>query len=307
MWPGRSPGGSTLCKNFWKSYLTQPRFGTKGAADMHERGRANMKRTSVHYPLVGTVLSIGICAALAAPLEVSVARKALRDAPVAELPAKAAALLSQASGEDLIPSAVNILSAAHAVRPAATVAVVGALARQAPDAAPALAVRAVTLSKKPGAEFVDQVAAAAAAGAPQQAAAIVEALCKVAPQHYAVVATAVAAVVPQSRDQVLAAVTRALPGLQPFVEQARSRLGTEASLAAVLHEANVMLTATANAAKTKPEILLAGGNSGGLGAPVPPPTYGPPFTPLPPGEVTEITRSTTRVAKPGQGRDYSTP
>ncbi|MEJ5237873.1 MAG: hypothetical protein WHT82_05915 [Limisphaera sp.] len=266
-----------------------------------------MKRASDRIPLALAILSVTVSIGMAAPMDVSTARKALRNVPVAELPAQAAALLGRASGEDLAVSAANILSASHAIRPAATVAVVGALARQAPVAAPVVAARAVTLQRKPSAEFVDQVAAAAAAAAPQQAAAIVEALCKAVPQHYTVVALAAATAAPQAKDQILAAVTRALPGLQPFVDQARSRLGAEAPLATVLLQANVLLTATATAARTKPEILMAGGNSGGLGSPVPPPTFGPPFTPLPPGEVTEITRSTTRVAKPGEGRDYSTP
>lgn len=266
-----------------------------------------MKRASDRIPLALAIVSLGVSMGMAAPVDVASARKALRSVPVAELPAQAAALLGQASGEELVASAANILSASHAIRPAATVAVAGALARQAPAAAPAVAVRAVTLQRKASAEFVDQVAAAVAAAAPQQAAAIVEALCKAVPQHYLVAAVAVAAAVPQAKDQILAAVTRALPGLQPFVDQARSRLGADASLAAVLQQANVMLTSTAAAARTKPEILMAGGNSGGVGSPVPPPTFGPPFTPLPPGEVTEITRSITRVAKPGEGRDYSTP
>jgi len=266
-----------------------------------------MKRKNLRVPVVAlTVFTIGTSVAFTAPIETSAARAALRQAPAAELPARAARLLTSVAEEDLAASAANVVAAAHAVRPAATVAVVGAVVRQVPAAAPAVAVKAVTLQGKPKAEWVDQVAAAAAAAAPKQAAAIVEALCKAVPQHYVVVASAVAAAVPQARDEILAALTRALPGLQPFVDQARSRLGPEATVAALLQHANTMVTAAAQAARTKPELVLAGGPGTGSG-PVPPPTYGPPFTPLPPGDVTTITRSTTRVAKPGEGRDYSTP
>lgn len=265
-----------------------------------------MKRFD-HAPVVAlTLLALSSVALVAAPLEVTAARAALRQVPAAELPAKAASLLVSVAPEDLTASAVNVVAAAHAVRPAATLAVVGAVARQAPPAAPAVAVKAVSLERKARAEWVDQVAAAAAAAAPAQAAAIVEALVKAFPQHYVVVASAVAAAVPQAKEQILAALTRGSPGLQPFLDQARSRLGTEASVAALLQHANNMVTTAAQASRTKPELVLAGGPGTAQG-PVPPPTYGPPFTPLPPGEVTEITRSTTRVAKPGEGRDYSTP
>ncbi|MCS7089269.1 MAG: hypothetical protein RMN51_05915 [Verrucomicrobiota bacterium] len=253
-----------------------------------------------HSPLVVLAAVVTGSTLAAAPIETSAARASLRQVPVAEMPAQAARLLSTVSQEDQIPSAVNIVAAAHMVRPAATLAVVGAVARQAPSAAPAVAVKALALQRNPKSEWVDQVAAAVAAAAPAQAAAIVEAMVKAAPQYYATVATAVAAAVPQAKEQVLMALTRALPGLRPFVDQARSRLGPEASVAALLQHVNTMVIAAAQASKTKPELVVAGGS-------VPPPTYGPPFTPLPPGEVTEITRTTTRVARPGQGRDYSTP
>lgn len=266
-----------------------------------------MKTNQARLPVVAlAAFAIGTFTGFTAPIETSAARSALKNVPAAELPARAAQLLVSVSEEDQVASAVNVVAAAHAVRPAATVAVVGAVARQVPAAAPAVAVKAVSLQRNAKADYVDQVAAAAAAAAPQQAAAVVEALCKAVPQHYVVVASAVASAVPQAREQILAALTRALPGLQPFVDQARSRLGSEATVAALLQHANTMVTAAAQAARTKPELVLAGG-PGTANGPVPPPTYGPPFTPLPPGDVTTITRSTTRVAKPGEGRDYSTP
>ncbi|MCX8092274.1 MAG: hypothetical protein N3I86_15290 [Verrucomicrobiae bacterium] len=268
------------------------------------KGEAVMKTAFLRLSVALVIVGMGTHALQAAPPQVVTARKALRGVPAAELPAQAAQLVSQAAADERDATAASVVTAALDLRPASTLAVVGAIAQQVPEVAPTAAAKAAALQPK----RLGEIAAAAAKAAPAQAGRIVEALCKVAPASYAVIAGAVGGAVPSARAEILAALKTAVPGLKPFVERATSDLGQDAALASVLTRMEWLVSETARAAKTTPEKMLAGGNAAALAAPLPPPTVGPPFTPLPPGtDPGTVTRSMTRVAKPGGGRDYSGP
>jgi hypothetical protein len=196
------------------------------------------------------------------------------------------------------------VAAAVDVRPPSLIAVVGAIARQVPEAAPAAAAKAASLRPKQ----LSEITASAASAAPGQAAKIVEVLCKAMPTQYPTIATAAAKAVPSATKEILLAVTAAVPALKPFLDRATTDLARDASMTALMSRTEMLVGATASEAKTTPEKVLAGGNSGGIAGPLPPPTLGPPFTELPQGENPgTVTRTQTRVVPDGGGRDYSTP
>src|SRR5689334_19856580 len=79
--------------------------------------------------------------------QLDLAKKDLRAAPVAEMPAKAAQLVSQAKA-DAEATAEVVVTAASQLRPAAIVAVIGAIAQANPTVAPAAAAKAAALQPK---------------------------------------------------------------------------------------------------------------------------------------------------------------
>jgi hypothetical protein len=101
-------------------------------------------------------------------------KKELRAVSAAEMPAKAAQLVSQAKPEARATTAENVVSAVFAVRPVALIAAVSAIARANPDVASVAAAKAATLQPKQSAA----IALAAADAAPAQAGKINEAVSK---------------------------------------------------------------------------------------------------------------------------------
>lgn len=231
---------------------------------------------------------------------VSALKKELSAVAVPEMPAKAAQLVAQAKADALEATAEAVVTAAVNVRPAATVAVVSAIARENPAAAAVAAARAATLRPKDAA----WIARAAAGAAPAQAGKIVFALCKALPGQYAVIATAVAQVVPDAAKEILQQVVAAVPALKPFVDRV-SADSKDASMGQIMAQTESLVQAAAKAAKTTPEKVVGGETVAPVPAnALPPPSVGPPFTPIT-GTPTETGRTNTVEIPPGGARDYS--
>ena len=231
------------------------------------------------------------------------AKKELRAAPVAEMPAKAAQLVSQAKA-NAEATAETVVTAAAQLRPAAIVAVVGAIARENAAVAPAAAAKAAALQPK---EAV-AIARAAAGAAKAQAARIVYAMCKALPGKYNVIAVAVAMVAPEASKEIVVAVTEAVPGLKPFVARASTDTKS-ASVASIMGMTEGLVQQVAAKANTTAEnVITAPALASGAPAYVPlaPPSVGPPFT-TPLGSPTEINRTSSAEVPPGGGRNYSGP
>ena len=140
----------------------------------------------------------------------------LSTATSAELPGKAADLVSKAAAKDQQQTTIDVVKAAISLNPAAARAIVGSIAQTSPDMAATAAATAVSL-------LPDQsvtIASVAAAAAPAQAGQIVEAVCRVAPQDYEKIADAVAEIVPAASKDILNGVAMALPSLKVVIDQA---------------------------------------------------------------------------------------
>lgn len=134
----------------------------------------------------------------------------------AELPGKAADLVSQAAAKDRQQTTIDVVNAAVSLNPAAARAIVGTIAHASPEMAATAAAAAVVL-------LPDQsvmIASVAAAAAPGQAGKIVEAVCRVVPQDYQKIADAVAEIVPGAAKEILMGVATAVPALKDSISQA---------------------------------------------------------------------------------------
>jgi hypothetical protein len=110
-------------------------------------------------------------------------KKELHAVSAAEMPAKAAQLVSQAKPEARGATAEDVVSAVFAVRPVALVAAVSAIARSNPEVAAVAAAKAAALLPKKA----SAIALAAADAAPAQVGNINEAVSKaVAPENTAI-------------------------------------------------------------------------------------------------------------------------
>jgi len=131
----------------------------------------------------------------------------------AELPAKAAELVSKADSKQLQQTTIEVVGAAVPLNPAAAPAIVGSIAQTVPAMAAVAAGTALNL-------VPDQAAAiahAAAVAAPSEAGKIVTAMCLVVPKDYQQIANAVAEVVPGADKEILTAVSTAIPSLKDSI------------------------------------------------------------------------------------------
>jgi hypothetical protein len=220
--------------------------------------------------------------------------KILSKVPAAELPAKAADLVSQAKPGDREVTTVNVVKCAVGINPAAAPAIVGAIAQAVPEMAPVAAGAAATEQPKQA----SAIAKAAAAAAPSQAAAIVTAVCRVAPKEYRNVAVAVSQVVPATAGKdIVTAVEVALPNLKPSLEKVMAGSGGNvASVGDTLAQAaQVAQTGSASAQPTtvRPPMLSRG------------PAVGQPYIPLQ-STPTNVTSGTSGQLPEG-GRNYASP
>jgi hypothetical protein len=234
--------------------------------------------------------------------------------PAAELPAKAADVVSQAKGRDRAATTANAVKAAIEINPAAAPAIVGAIAAKVPEMASTAAGVAAAEQPKQAAA----VAKAAAAAAPSQARQIVLAVCRAAPNAYRGIAAAVSQAVPSANKAILNAVAAALPDLKPYIEKAVLALGGNvSSVPTVLDRAASMArTATASGPALTPVARVDSSasqptiaNPTAAGTPVAPlargPAVGPPYIPL----ITTPTNVTPGGSGevPVDGRDYAAP
>ena len=140
----------------------------------------------------------------------------LKSVPLAELPGKAATLVSDAPGKKQAEIAVDVVRAAVGLNPAGAPAIVASISAGTPAVAPIVAATAAVLLPQQAAVL----AKIAAASAPKMAGKIVEAVCKVVPDAYRAVAEAVAEAVPNASKEILAGVAAALPTLKDDINNA---------------------------------------------------------------------------------------
>jgi hypothetical protein len=195
----------------------------------------------------------------------------------AELPGKAADLVSQADAKQIQQTTIDVVKAAIALNPAAARAIVGTIAHSSPEMAAVAAGTAVRLL--PSQDVT--IATVAAAAAPSQAGKIVEAICLVVPNDYEKVGDAVAEIVPGASKEILAGVATAVPSLKGLIDQVLAvSNGSTPSVNDVL----------AQVAQGQGKVVAAGlisGPQADLSG------HGTPITPYqaPPGSVTDITPS----------------
>lgn len=195
---------------------------------------------------------------------------ALSAATSAELPAKAAKLVSQTEAKVRPQATVDVVKSAVGLNPAAAPLIVGSIAQATPDMAATAAGTAVSLVP----DQAVTIARVAAAAAPAKAGKIVQAICHVLPKQYKAVAIAVAEVVPGREKEILAGIASAMPEFQKAINQAQlAYSGDVPSVSAVLTQVAKIQGSTDTAS-------LASGASATAGLPARGPSQGAPFVPL---------------------------
>ena len=182
----------------------------------------------------------------------------------AELPAKSAALVSQASSKVRLETTANVVKAAVGLNPAAAPAIVGTIAKSMPEMASVAAATAVALVP----DQAIAIAHAAAAAAPSEAGKIVESVCRVVPNAYRAVASAVAGVAPGMGKAILAGISAAIPSLQePISKVLTSNNSVNPSVTDVLAQVSQMAS------------------TGSAATPISAPHFGPPYVAVPPSPI----------------------
>ena len=193
----------------------------------------------------------------------------------AEMPAKAAFLVSQADAKHLEQTTIEVVKAAVGLNPAAAPTIVGTIAKAEPSMAGTAAATAVALVP----HMAAAIARAAAVMAPTQAGAIVEAICRVAPAAYPNVATAVSEVVPGAAKEIMAGIAAAIPELKDSINQTMAGYnnGNMPSVPVLVygfaHSAPVTLSSVSPVFTPLP--MGPGGGTPGTGYIPPPTTYNP--------------------------------
>ena len=227
--------------------------------------------------------------------------KILTAVPAAELPAKAADLVSQAKPRARQATTVSVVKAALGINLAAAPAVVGAIARAVPEMASlAAGTAAAEQPKQAGA-----IAKAAAAAAPLQAGAIVGAVCRAVPKEYRSITIAVSQLAPGAGKEILNAVVSALPDLKPSIERVLAGYGGNVPSVAVTLDQAAQATAVSETAyptvvpkPASPTVMAGVPMARG-------PASGPPYIPLT-TTPTNVTSGTSGEV-PGGGRNYAAP
>lgn len=167
----------------------------------------------------------------------------LSQAPPAELPARAAALVKKAKARDWSVTAVNVVKAALEARPASACAVVNSISKAVPEMAPIAAGTAAEVQPKQAVA----IAKAAAAAAPSKAAKIVVAVSRAVPNSYRVVAVAVCDAVPGSDQAILSGLSLAFPELKKHIDDALANTtGDLPSVGVILDQAGPLSLASAS-------------------------------------------------------------
>lgn len=150
--------------------------------------------------------------------------RVLKSAPLAELPARAAELISRAKTNELEDTTFEVVKAAVARAPAAAPAVVGWIAKTTPPMAGTAAATAVTLVP----QLVVYIARAAAAEAPGRAGEVVAALSRLAPWNYRDIALGVAKFAPGHEAGIVAGLRTAIPEVGIIMDQNQPKLDANA-------------------------------------------------------------------------------
>ncbi len=223
----------------------------------------------------------------------------------AELPAQAAALVSQANAKARLETTAEVVKAAVGLNPAAAAAIVGTIAESTPEMASVAAATAVALVPNQAIG----IAHAAAAAAPSQAGKIVEAVCRVVPNAYKEVAIEVAEVAPGQDEAILAGISAAIPTLQEPITKilANSKVAT-ASVSAKVSKAAVNAVKGGDVSVSAVLDQVSSDSTGDYadaGLPIAAPHYGPPYVGIPPSPVNIDPGNGSPV--PSGGRKYNLP
>lgn len=224
--------------------------------------------------------------------KVEALRSALSKITAAEMPVKAAEIVSKTKAEDRASVAGEVVKLVVKSHPTMSVATVGLISSKCPENASIVAATAAKLQPKQA----TLLAKAAAASAPAQAGAIVRAVCKVVSNHPEV-ALAVAEAAPSATMDILEALEEAMPNLKARIAAAIASFdGNVPSVAAVFYRVN------------NGNLGNLAGNSGTaqIGSGLRGPTVQPPYNPLPP-LVTPPTTPTAGILPVGSVRDYAAP
>jgi len=234
---------------------------------------------SLNFGGFALALVFGLTTAVAsAETKTDTTRAAFKQVPTAEVPARAAQLVGQATVEDLARVTTEVVSVAVKAHPNIAPAIVGAVAKESPTAAITAAAIAAKLQPKQA----TAIARAAAVAAPSLAGGIVKALSKQVPSSYREMALAVAAVAPGATDEILAGLSEGLPALKAGLDTAIASYNGQAlpSVAAVLDRAPNTTDSTLRGPTIGGPYVAVSGT----------PTNAPPASPVPPN-----------------GRDYARP
>src|SRR5437867_2787906 len=160
-----------------------------------------MKKTN-HFALAALLAGLTCFATSPAQAltekEVSAINKTIKEAPAADLPVKAAEMVTQSAKKEKEAVAVAVVRAAIAKKPASAVSVVSSVIKAAPATAPAVATAAARLAP----DQVEAIAVAAALAAPELADKVVAAIIDVNPKMAEQVAQAVMKAVPQAQAKL---------------------------------------------------------------------------------------------------------
>jgi hypothetical protein len=220
--------------------------------------------------ILSALVLVGLCAtatstyALPQSQIVSI-KQSVATAPVAELPARAAQIVSQASQADQEKVALVTVREAIARRPATAAAVVGAISKVAPEATVAVAAEAARLSS----EQASEIARAAATATPAQAHKIAAAVAQAAPTSAVKVTRVVAWAVPQHAWGIVENVVAAVP-------QAKTQIEQDQTIAAITRSSQ----SSASQSGGGGVITTIPGTITGLPAPIVPPIPVGPPTPV---------------------------
>ena len=242
---------------------------------------------AISVALLGACNAFGKDAPKAKPFN-----QVLTAVPAAELPAKAADLVSQAKPRDRQTTTIEVVKAAVGINPAAAPAVVGAIARAVPDMAAIAAGTAAAEQPKQA----NAIAKAAAAAAPAKAGKIVTAVCRAVPNEYRSIAVTVSQVTPSAGNEIVRGVAAAVPTLKPQIERTLAANGY-ASVVSVAGTLDQAATVVASAADPVTDVARAPMVRG--------PAVGPPYIPLT-GTPTNVTSGTSGEVPEG-GRNYAQP
>src|SRR5437016_1237812 len=130
--------------------------------------------------------------------EVSTINNTIKEAPAADLPVKAAEMVTQAAKKEKEAVAVAVVRAAITKKPASAVPVVSSVVKAAPATAAAVAAAAARLAP----DQIEAIAVAAALAAPELADKIVAAIADVDPKAQERVAKAIILAVPQAEASI---------------------------------------------------------------------------------------------------------